>query len=78
MNYLLKRLGLFIYGGISITESILNFLLYITHLDFVIKPLDFAMPFYFWYINKFVKGSYISNLKNEHKNGKTKRKLKRE
>jgi hypothetical protein len=25
-----------------------------------------AMPFYFWYTNKFLKGSYISNLKKNH------------
>jgi hypothetical protein len=53
MNYLLKRIGLFIYGIISVLESVANFSLYISHLDFFIKPVDWAMPFYFWYVNKF-------------------------
>lgn len=66
MNYLLKRIGLFIYGIISVLESVANFSLYISHLDFFIKPVDWAMPFYFWYVNKFLKGSYIANLKDKH------------
>tara|TARA_R100001460_G_scaffold7006_2_gene18134 strand:+ start:6645 stop:6857 length:213 start_codon:yes stop_codon:yes gene_type:complete len=66
MNYILKRIGLFIYGGISVLEAFANFFLYISHLDFVIKPVDWAMPFYFWYINKFLKGNYIANLRSEH------------
>jgi hypothetical protein len=24
------------------------------------------MPFYFWYVNKFLKGTYIANLKDKH------------
>jgi len=66
MSYLLKRLGLFIYGGISILEAMANFCLYVTHLDLFIKPVDWAMPFYFWYVNKFLKGNYIANLRSEH------------
>ena len=66
MNYLLKRIGLFIYGIISVLESMANFALYTSHLDFFIKPVDWAMPFYFWYVNKFLKGSYIANLKDKH------------
>ena len=66
MNYLLKRIGLFIYGIISVLESVANFALYISHLDFFIKTVDWAMPFYFWYVNKFLKGSYIANLKDKH------------
>jgi len=66
INYLAKRIGLFIYGIISILESTANLVVYIAHLDTIIKPVDLAMPFYFWYTNKFLKGSYISNLKKDH------------
>tara|TARA_A100001515_G_scaffold67650_1_gene53786 strand:+ start:503 stop:715 length:213 start_codon:yes stop_codon:yes gene_type:complete len=66
MSYLLKRLGLLLYGGISLLESLANIALYVSHLDIFIKPVDWAMPFYFWYTNKFIKGSYISNLKQKH------------
>ena len=66
MRYLLKRLGLTVYGLLSILESLANFTIYVAHLDFIIKPVDWALPFYFWYTNKFLKGSYLSNLKNEH------------
>ena len=66
MNYLIKRIGLFIYGIASIIESVANTILYITHLDVVRKPFDWALPFYFWYTNKFLKGSYIANLRNQH------------
>ncbi len=66
MNYLIKRTGLLIYGLLSLLESMANFAIYVTHIDFIIKPMDWSVPFYFWYINKFLKGSYISNLKNQH------------
>ncbi|MAK50997.1 MAG: hypothetical protein CMG85_17395 [Marinobacter sp.] len=66
MSYLLKRVGLFGYGLVSMLESLANIVIYITHLDFLIKPVDWAMPFYFWYVNKFMKGTYISNLKEKH------------
>jgi len=66
MNYLIKRLGLFIYGGISIVESVANTLLYVTHLDVLREPFDWALPFYFWYTDKFLKTSYINNLKTKH------------
>jgi hypothetical protein len=38
-------------------------MLYITLLDVVFKPVDWAFPFYFKYSDKFLKGSYLSNLK---------------
>jgi len=66
MNYLIKRVGLFIYGILSIIESVVNTLLYISHIDLCRKPFDMAMPFYFWYVNKFLKGTYIANLKDKH------------
>lgn len=66
MNYLIKRLGLFIYGIISVLESLANFAIYVAHFDFIIKPVDWAMPFYFWYTDKFLKGTYIANLKRKH------------
>ena len=66
MNYLIKRLGLVVYAIVSILESVANFALYITHLDVVIKPFDWGMPFYFWFVNKFLKNSYISKLKEKH------------
>ena len=47
-------------------EAMANFCLYVTHLDLFIKPVDWAMPFYFWYVNKFLKGNYIANLRSEH------------
>lgn len=64
MNYLIKRIGLFIYGIASIIESVANTILYVTHLDIIRKPFDLAMPFYFWYTNKFLKGAYIANLRD--------------
>tara|TARA_Y100001937_G_scaffold17993_1_gene24874 strand:- start:37 stop:249 length:213 start_codon:yes stop_codon:yes gene_type:complete len=66
MSFILKRIGLIIYGNISIWESLANFALYVTHLDIIIKPVDWSIPFYFWYTNKFIKGSYIANLKTKH------------
>jgi hypothetical protein len=66
MSYLIKRVGLFIYGILSIIESVVNTLLYISHIDLCRKPFDMAMPFYFWYVNKFLKGTYIANLKDKH------------
>ena len=66
MTYLIKRIGLFIYGILSIIESVVNTLLYISHLDLCRKPIDMAMPFYFWYVNKFLKGTYIAKLKDKH------------
>jgi|TARA_E500000305_G_C3887500_1_gene172651 uncharacterized membrane protein len=66
MRYLIKRVGLICYGGVSLFESLANIALYVSHLDIVIKPVDWAMPFYFWYTNKFLKGTYISNLKKKH------------
>ena len=66
MSYLLKRIGLLFYGAISVIESLLNLSLYVSHLDSIIKPLDIAMPFYFWYTDKFLKGCYLANLKDKH------------
>ncbi len=66
MNYIVKRIGLLTYGLLSTLESVANVAIYITHTDFIIKPVDWAVPFYFWYTNKFLKGSYISNLKDQH------------
>jgi len=66
MNYLIKRLGLLLYGIVSTSESLANFVIYVSHLDFFIKPVDWAMPFYFWYTNKFLKGAYIANLKEKN------------
>jgi len=66
VSYLIKRIGLSIYGIISIVESLANFIIYITHMDFLIKPVDWGMPFYFWFTNKFLKGSYLANLKDKH------------
>jgi len=66
MNYLLKRIGLLIYGLVSIVESVANTFLYISHADLFRKPFDLALPFYFWYVNKFLKGSYIADLKDKH------------
>ncbi|MAP54322.1 MAG: hypothetical protein CL605_05415 [Altibacter sp.] len=63
MRYIIKRLGLISYGVVSLLESVANISIYFTHLDFIIKPVDWAVPFYFWYTNKFLKGGYISNLK---------------
>jgi len=66
MNYLLKRMGLIVYGLLSTVESVGNTLIYLCHLDVFRKPFDFAMPFYFWYTNKFLKKTYVANLKNQH------------
>jgi len=66
VNYLLKRIGLILYGLLSIMESVANTSLYISHLDAIRKPFDLSLPFYFWYVNKFLKGSYIADLKDKH------------
>jgi len=66
MNYLIKRIGLLGYGLVSTLESLVNLILYTSHMDFLVKPVDWGMPFYFWFTNKFLKGSYLSNLKNKH------------
>ena len=66
MRYLIKRFGLMVYGFVSILESLANTILYFTQLDCVFKPFDWALPFYFWYTNKFLKGTYIANLKDKH------------
>ena len=66
MSYLVKRLGLLFYGLLSVVEAVANFSLYITHLDVIIKPLDFALPFHFWYFDKFLKTNYISKLQDTH------------
>jgi|TARA_R110000782_G_scaffold19496_4_gene53180 hypothetical protein len=63
MKFIMKRLGLLLYGFISICESVVNTMLYITLLDVVFKPVDWAFPFYFKYSDTFLKGSYLSNLK---------------
>jgi len=47
-------------------ESVANTLLYVSHFDAIRKPFDLALPFYFWYTNKFLKSNYIANLKNKH------------
>ena len=66
MSYIVKRIGLFCYGILAVIESIVNFIMYLTHLDIIIKPVDSAMPFYFWFVNKFLKNNYISKLKDKH------------
>jgi uncharacterized membrane protein len=66
MSYLLKRVGLLLYGLLSVIESLANIALYITHLDLIIKPLDLALPFHFWYFDKFLKSGYISKLQDTH------------
>ena len=66
MNYLIKRIGLFIYGILSIIESVANTILYIAHIDVLREPFDWALPFCFWYTNKFLKGTYIANLRDQH------------
>tara|TARA_Y100001938_G_C8025642_1_gene397856 strand:+ start:743 stop:946 length:204 start_codon:yes stop_codon:yes gene_type:complete len=66
MNYILKRFGLIVYGFLSVVESLLNLVLYVTNLDKLISSFDVSLPFYFWYTNKFLKGTYITNLKDKH------------
>jgi len=66
MNYLIKRVGLLGYGFVSMVEALVNFVIYASLMDTLVKPVDWGMPFYFWYTNKFLKGSYLSNLKNKH------------
>jgi len=66
VNYLIKRIGLVFYGLLSIIESVGNTVLYVMHFDLIRKPFDMALPFYFWYTNKFLKSGYITNLKNKH------------
>jgi len=67
-NLIIKRIGLILYGVISILESFVNAALYLTCLDIMIKPVDWAFPFYFKYVDHLLKGIYLSNLKKN--NGK--------
>jgi hypothetical protein len=62
MYYLKNRVGLIIYGILSMVEGLLNTLLYITHLD-KIKVVDISMPFYFWWSDNILKTNYIRSLK---------------
>jgi hypothetical protein len=66
MSYVLKRIGLLLYGLLSVIESVANLALYTTHLDLIIKPLDLALPFHFWYFDRFLKAGYISKLQETH------------
>ena len=66
MRYLIKRFGLMVYGFVSILESLANTVLYFTQFVCVFKLFDWALPFYFCYTNKFLKGTYIANLKDKH------------
>lgn len=66
MRFLVKRIGLLLYGLMSIVESLVNTLLYATCLDIVVPAVDLAVPFYFSYSDKFLKTSYLSNLKKDH------------
>lgn len=65
MGFLIKRFGLVVFGLLSIVEGVLNTLLYVTILDKLIKPFDFAFPFYFTYIDKFMKQQYLKQAKNQ-------------
>ncbi len=66
-NFIIKRIGLLIYGFLSIVEALLNTVIYITCLDVFFPPIDMAFPVYFKYVNKFLKGTYLANLKNNGK-----------
>lgn len=66
MRFILERVGLYVYGVISIVESILNLLLYVTMLDKIITPVDWSFPFYFKYTNSVLKGYYLDSLKESH------------
>jgi len=66
-NFIIKRIGLLIYGTLSILESVINTVFYITFLDVFFPPIDMAFPVYFKYVNKFLKGAYLTNLKTNGK-----------
>lgn len=67
MNFLLKRLGLLLYGFASLLESILNIILYVTFLDNVRNQVfDFSVPFYFWWCDKVLKTGFLKAIKKEN------------
>lgn len=66
MNFLLKRLGLLLYGFASLLESILNIVLYVTFLDNLVKVFDFSIPFYFWWSDRVLKTGFLRDIKKEH------------
>jgi len=66
MNFIAKRIGLALYALLSIVESLINLILYLTFLDKIIKPIDWAFPFYFTYTDKILKNHYLNSLKKDH------------
>jgi hypothetical protein len=66
--YILKmRLGLLIYGGLSVLEGILNSILYLTFLDKIMPVADFSLPFYMWWSDKVLKYNWLKGMKEQNK-----------
>jgi len=64
--YLINRFVFLVYCFVSILDSLVITVLYFTQFVCVFKLFDWALPFYFCYTNKFLKGTYIANLKDKH------------
>jgi len=65
----MRRLGLIIYGILTVVESTINLFFYLTFLDKLVV-MDGSLPFWTWYTNKFLKKSFIRRLKKENPDGK--------
>ena len=55
---MMKHIGYVLYGVFSTLESFLNLLLYISFAYKAVSVLDLAMPFFFWWTNKFCKKNF--------------------
>ena len=65
--FILKRLGLILYGFASLLESVLNIVLYVTFLDNLRnRVFDFSIPFHFWWSDRVLKASFLDNLRKEN------------
>jgi len=66
MRFLLKRVGLILYGILTIIEGIVNTVLYLTLLDTVLGAVDWAFPAYFKYTDRLLKNGYLTNMRKTH------------
>lgn len=60
----MQYIGLVTYGVLSVIESLINLILYLTFLYKFVPVSDFSLPFYFWFSNKYLKKSYIKSIQN--------------
>lgn len=61
-----KRLGLIVYGILSVLESCINLILYLTFLDKVFSVVDISVPFWVKYCNQVLKSDFLKELKKNN------------